>query len=104
MDQAVFKIIKIKFARIDLKLKNRLAYRNFNAIFAFLRQFALDVYITFQKSIDNLRWSAKYAQFWFGVHFPIKSLDYEKGYREEAWYLLFLVGGNVQALTSQAKH
>ena len=53
VDQAVFKIIKKKFARIDLKLKNRLAYRNFNAIFAFLRQFALDVYITFQKSIEG---------------------------------------------------
>ena len=34
-------------------LKNRVAYSNFNAIFVFLGQFAIRVYIIFQKGVDN---------------------------------------------------
>ena len=56
--QAVFKLqIKtVKMLTLDQKLKNRLAYFSFNAIFEFFGQFAIGcIYYFFKKMLMILR-------------------------------------------------
>ena len=53
--QAVFKLqIKtVKMLFLDQKLKNRLAYLNFDAVFEFFGQFTLRCINYFSKDVDN---------------------------------------------------